>query len=375
VKINKQQTIAILILLIFQNCGSLELLQSPKKQNQDVTVSTISPLTNNEEKYLINDEQEEEGIQEINYIENEKPSSTIPKQVQESNNIVLDIINQKPASPTLTSLKTHIKQLEQAASNLQPIEIKYISGPTVVSEKVKLVMSRFQEKMKIYQLLGLNSIDIDWVIVSEVDYEWWINYRKSQDSDFPLDLWNINTNEFGHCKISADILCGAGNTVNGKIYQDNIIGTKFTNRGLDYVTQHEAAHFYQSVFGYGGRCWMAEGQATFFETYLETSSRSRNQVISRLLTSSAGIANFDEEKLITKMQDNTICDDDPNIAYDLGLLAFEYLYLNLSFKQVHELMVDSSVSSWEYTIKSLLGKSSSNFDKEIAQYIFSQLNI
>lgn len=162
--------------------------------------------------------------------------------------------------------------------------------------------------------------------------------------------------------------------MNGKEYQDNVVGTRFTDRGLNYVARHEAAHFYQAVFGYGGSCWFAEGQATFFETYLENSSRSRDQVLGDLRRSPTGIAKASLSELEQKLSDNSVCDGDSNIAYNLGMLAFEYLYSNYSLRQVHNLMVVSSSSDWGAAVESELGVDPASLHREMAKHIFEHSN-
>lgn len=283
------------------------------------------------------------------------------------------LVRATPETKDLASLTFHIQAIDRAASFLEPIEIEYQMGPTAVPAKVESVVSRFSEKLKMFQLLGLESLDQDWVLVSEQDYDWWAQYRASQDAAFPLTLWNKDRNELGHCSLSADVFCGAGNTVNGLNYQDNVVGTKFTDRGLNYVSRHEAAHFYQAVFGYGGKCWMAEGQATFFETYLEPSSRSRSQVVQRLLKSQTGVAKASEARLFSLIDSNMVCEGDSNIAYDLGMLAFEHLYMNFSLLQIHELLVLSSDSTWEASVSEALGVEAEQLNKDLAAYIFIQV--
>lgn len=284
------------------------------------------------------------------------------------------LIRATPASKDLAGLKVHVEAIEEAASQLEPFEVVYEIGPTAVPEKVEAVINRFSDKLKMYQLVGLESLGMDWVLVSEKDYEWWVDYRLDQDADYPLDLWNAELNELGHCRLSSNVFCGAGNTVNGKEYQDNVVGTRFTDRGIDYVSRHEAAHFYQAVFGYGGKCWFAEGQATFFETYLETSSRSRSQVIATLRQSPSNVAESSETRFFELLESDGVCFPDYRVAYDLGMLVFEYLYMNFSLLQVHELMVLSSNGSWDQAVAETLGVNAQDLSREIASYLFSALN-
>jgi hypothetical protein len=200
-----------------------------------------------------------------------------------------------------------------------------------------------------------------------------VDYRLSQDPGFDVSLWNPEINELGHCRLSAEVFCGAGSAFNGKNYQDNVVGTEFTELArLDYVSRHEAAHFYQAVFGYGGRCWMAEGQATFFETYLESTSRSRSDVLARLKASPTGIAQASDEEVLNLLTNDQICQSDSDIAYDLGMLGYEYLYLNFSFLDVHNLQVQSSTEGWDKAVVDVLGKDPQELNVALAGYIYTE---
>jgi hypothetical protein len=286
---------------------------------------------------------------------------------------ITELISSLPEAKTLEALKDHFKAIDEAAQQLEPFEIEYTTGPTADPARVEKVVNQFSEKLKMYQFLGLESLDQDWVLASEKDYQWWVDFRAGQDPSFPVEMWNQEINELGHCRLAADVFCGAGNTVNGKNYQDNVVGTAFTNRGMDYVSRHESAHFYQAVFGYGGRCWMAEGQATFFETYLESSSRSRADVLARLKTSELGITDLSESELLDLLTNDQVCQSDPNIAYDLGMLGYEYLYMNFSFLDVHKLQVLSSTQSWDEAVSEVLSIDASDLNAELSAYINAEI--
>jgi hypothetical protein len=117
---------------------------------------------------------------------------------------------------------------------------------------------------------------------------------------------------------------------------------------------------------------MAEGQATFFETYLESSSRSRAEVRSRLRDSPLGIQQLSESELLRLLESDQICQSDPNIAYDLGMLGYEYLYMNFSFLDVHNLQVLSSTESWDEAVPQVLKLEASELNPELASYIFTE---
>jgi hypothetical protein len=283
------------------------------------------------------------------------------------------LIRSLPEQKTRDGLRAHYRGLEKAARELEPFEIEYTAGPTAVPSKVESVVEMFSDKLKIFQLLGLEGLDQDWVIASEKDYAWWADYRLSQDPGFDLSLWNTEINELGHCRLSAEVFCGAGSAFNGKNYQDNVVGTEFTELSrLDYVSRHEAAHFYQAVFGYGGRCWMAEGQATFFETYLESSSRSRSDVLARLKASPTGIAQASEQEVLNLLINDQICQGDSDVAYDLGMLGYEYLYLNFSFLDVHNLQVLSTTQGWDKAVVDVLGKDPQELNVALASYMYTE---
>lgn len=302
------------------------------------------------------------------------PEASEEAVIQLTEQQILQLISSLPEEKSLEGLKNHFLTVDEAASQLEPFKIDYTTGPTADPARVEKVVNKFSEKLKMFQFLGLESLDQDWVLASENDYQWWVDFRSSQDASFPVEMWNEELNELGHCRLGSDVFCGAGNSVNGKNYQDNVVGTAFTNRGIDYISRHEAAHFYQAVFGYGGRCWMAEGQATFFETYLETSSRTREEVLSRLLESPTGVAQLSESEILGLLASDQICQGDSNIAYDLGLLGYEYLYLNFSFLDVHNLQVLSSTESWDQAVSGVLKVDATEINSQLAAYIFSELN-
>ena len=285
---------------------------------------------------------------------------------------ITELITSLPEGKTLEALKAHYIAIDEAAKQLEPFEIEYTLGPTADPARVEKVVNQFSEKLKMYQFLGLESLNQDWVLASEKDYQWWVDFRSAQDPSFPVEMWNEEKDELGHCRLRADIFCGAGNTLNGKNYQNNVVGTAFTNRGIDYVSRHEAAHFYQAVFGYGGRCWMAEGQATFFETYLESSSRYRDEIISELRASKTGVAKLSESELLGLLTSDQICQGDSNIAYNLGMLGYEYLYMNFSFLDIHNLQVLSSTEGWDEAVSQVLSIDASELNAALAAYVFTE---
>lgn len=274
-----------------------------------------------------------------------------------------------PAEKTISALRTHIQALDRQAQQLTPMTLDFTAGPTTDPEAVRRVVDTFAAKLKLFQLVGLERLTMSWVIASEKDYAWWRDRRLAELPNYPVSLWDTAANELGHCRLDPTVFCGAGHAIGGRTYQDNVVGTAFVDRGLNYVARHESAHFYQGVFGYGSRCWFAEGQATFFETYLETTSRSRDMIISQLKVNPTGVAQLSQAELQRRIADNSICTGSSNIAYELGMLAMEYLYMNYSFQKIHELQSQGRTMSWDQGVREFLGADPQVINAGIAAHI------
>jgi hypothetical protein len=54
------------------------------------------------------------------------------------------------------------------------------------------------------------------------------------------------------------------------------------------------------------------------------------------------------------------------------MLGYEYLYLNFSFLDVHNLQVLSSSESWDEAVSQVLSIEASEFNALLAAYIFAE---
>jgi hypothetical protein len=72
------------------------------------------------------------------------------------------------------------------------------------------------------------------------------------------------------------------------------------------------------------------------------------------------------------LERDQICQTDSNIAYDLGMLGYEYLYMNFSFLDVHKLQVQSSSESWDEAVSQVLSIEASDLNAALAAYIFTE---
>jgi hypothetical protein len=94
-------------------------------------------------------------------------------------------------------------------------------------------------------------------------------------------------------------------------------------------------------------------------------------VINTFKASPSKTAQLSEAELIARLQNNSVCDQDYRVAYDMGMLAFEYLYMNYSLKQVHDLMVLSSNTPWSRAVPEVLGVGADELDAAIGRYVHS----
>jgi hypothetical protein len=76
--------------------------------------------------------------------------------------------------------------------------------------------------------------------------------------------------------------------------------------------------------------------------------------------------------MLRLLSNDQICQGDSNIAYNLGMLGYEYLYLNFSFLEVHNLQVQSSSESWDEAVSQVLSIEASVLNAQIASYIFTE---
>jgi hypothetical protein len=54
------------------------------------------------------------------------------------------------------------------------------------------------------------------------------------------------------------------------------------------------------------------------------------------------------------------------------MLGYEYLYLNFSFLDVHNLQVLSSTEGWDEAVSKVLGIEASKLNAALAAYIFAE---
>jgi hypothetical protein len=92
-------------------------------------------------------------------------------------------------------------------------------------------------------------------------------------------------------------------------------------------------------------------------------------------SSPIGIDQLSESEILGLIESDQICQSNSNIAYDLGMLGYEYLYMNFSFLDVHNLQVLSSTQSWEEAVSQVLSIEASELNAALASYIFIETRL
>ena len=282
--------------------------------------------------------------------------------------------------------KTTFQNFLKSESNSTPI-INYTLSPTVNKDFVEKTIAAYSRGMRLWTNLYKQERPINWVIMSEKDYEWWrIQVPIAEGSQGDLSKWNNSTNLFGHCVLSVNAYCGYGvGPQNYKVIFYLVIGSARQDIEL-FVAHHESTHFYQSTFFHGNSnnvlpCWFTEGQATFFENaiapYLQdTNYFGRKWQTDRVYAQFPDAKNYTSAQWLSRMQGwkatNRCTDGDINYAF--GMLAFEAIHSEYSITQMHQVLQEMiNGSTWSESLVKVLGINENALDEKIANYVVSTL--
>ena len=282
--------------------------------------------------------------------------------------------------------KTTFQNFLKSESNPTPV-INYTLSPTVNKELAEKTIAAYSRGMRLWTNLYKQERPINWVIMSEKDYEWWrIQVPIAEGSQGDLSAWNKSTNLFGHCGLSVNAYCGygvgRGSGQNYKVVFYLVIGS--ARQSLEMlVAHHEATHFYQESFFQGNSnnvlpCWFVEGQATFFENaigpYLGNVTYGRKWQIDRIYTQYPDAKNSTSAQWLSRIQGwktiNRCTEGDMHYAF--GMLAFEAIHSEYSVEQMHQVLQEMiNGSTWSGSLVKVLGIGESALDEKIANYAFS----
>jgi hypothetical protein len=285
--------------------------------------------------------------------------------------------------------KTTFQNFLKSESNPTPI-INYTLSPTVNKDFAEKTIAAYSRGMRLWTNLYKQERPINWVIMSEKDYEWWrIQVPIAEGSQGDLSAWNNSTNLFGHCTLSVHAYCGygvgRGSGQNYKVVFYLVIGSARQNIEF-FVAHHESTHFYQETFFQGNSnnvlpCWFIEGQATFFENaiapYLgDTNYFGRKWQTDRVYAQFPDAKNYTTAQWLSRMQgwkSNNRCTEG-GINYAFGMLAFEAIHSEYSITQMHQVLQEMiNGSTWSESLVKVLGINENALDEKIANYVVSTL--
>jgi hypothetical protein len=99
-----------------------------------------------------------------------------------------------------------------------------------------------------------------------------------------------------------------------------------------------------------------------FKIYLESTSRTRDQLVLRVKHSRSFVIQDSLAELGARAGRYNVCDGGPNIARELGMMGVEQLELNYSFLVIHVLQVLTSKEPLGALVLKVFGVSADLFD-------------
>ena len=205
-----------------------------------------------------------------------------------------------------------------------------------------------------------------------------------------MDVWVEGPNLLGHCYLNAYSFCGYGNTqsVPGLLFQYNVIGSKarLGPMGRSNTVLHESVHYYQAALSDDLRsvtpCWFEEGQAQLIGNaasgYQDTyGAKNELNRFGRTLPGESTWTVSEWEKLFESyVADEKVRGEcvQSGVGYSTGAAAFEYLYMNYSMWQIHELTLRAiETGSWEAAVAEILGITSEELNSRLSGYMVELL--
>lgn len=284
------------------------------------------------------------------------------------------------------AIANHLRQIQLAARGQKAPKFEVVMSPTVNQTQVKNSVRAYEQAMTIWQPLGLKKLDLVWVFMSEKDYKWWkARVTKFETENPDTKVWNPETGIIGHCKLSPTSYCGYGNPKpSGKTFQYNVIGSRYTSSPNKNTVNHEAVHFYQDSVDtqlmQKTPCWFVEGQANLIGNVLDDASslvRNRMNQLNHVTSNIPKSKNFSAKRWLKELKafdgpKRDLCMQ-KELSYSVGMFVFESLYSKYSFRQIHELVLETSKSgSFSQAINEVLGTTQETLYKQVASYLAKQ---
>ena len=304
--------------------------------------------------------------------------------------IIEEMIRESPNLNDWTELYSRIEVINDMASLGLGLPLDAELSPTVQRDIANEAISAYSHAMGLWTFFGVDDVNVTWTLMSEDDYDWWVERVRTIEGDHPaLDVWVEGPNLLGHCYLNAYSFCGYGNTqsVLGTSFQYNVIGSKYRGSGSlgrSNTVLHESVHFYQASLSEDLRsvtpCWFEEGQATLIGNaasgypggFSYGAKNELNRFGQKLRGDSTWTVSEWKELFDSYVADGQARDEclQSGVGYTTGAAAFEYLYMNFSMWQIHEVTLRAlETGSWELAVPEVLGITSEELNSRLSGYM------
>lgn len=209
------------------------------------------------------------------------------------------------------------------------------------------------------------------------------NYNSFAPKMMEWDGWHNPIWLGKHCQVTLNNICGLATDKNNFYH---FIGSQndFTLWKM-YVAHHESAHAFQNSYNLSRQdrnnqhpnCWIREGQAEVLAMassvqYFEIDFH-RDHVI-RSVKNVLGKISFDNKNNMIQsfknIQSNYKLCFESHVGYSVGFLLSEYLYINFSVDQVHNLIKDLILNySFDQALSKNMGIDENKFYSDSFDYI------
>ena len=266
---------------------------------------------------------------------------------------------------------------------IQSIDIK--SAPNVPKSETEKISAHFNDTLVFWSQFVVNSQPLYTTIISEKDYEWFMNRWKELGSDNTGQYWWDKTGN------------GEGGAVGwNSAGQINMYFKVLTTRPSTLATRehifHEVTHFFQATAlkneVNNTPCWFGEGQAQFVQSAHSDKSEALAKSIAiqnrkwakNAVNKYIGTTNLAEglfNALTNISRDDVLCNrTEPLLGYTLGQLVNEKLVADFTWIKVMDFMKKSPESGWQSSFNFTFGISAEDwYKKELIPYLIVELKV
>ena len=264
---------------------------------------------------------------------------------------------------------------------IQSIDIK--SAPNVPKSETEKISAHFNDTLVYWSQFVVNPQPLYTTIISEKDYDWFMNRWKELGSDNTGQYWWDKTGN------------GEGGAVGwNSAGQINMYFKVLTTRPSTLATRehifHEVTHFFQATAlkneMNNSPCWFGEGQAQFVQSAHSDKSevlaksiaiQNRKWAISAVnkYIGTSNLADGLFNALTNISRGDVLCNrTEPLLGYTLGQLVNEKLVADFTWIKVMDFMKKSPENGWQASFSSIFGISPEDwYKKELIPYLIVEL--